>query len=80
MPKEFDDKPFEEQVQWTVNEVRRLKGEVVQSKAEMEARARQTQTDNAVLGRGAERPKKPAAPEPYTLGSILNKHQAGRRI
>ena len=80
MPKEFDDKPFEEQVQWTVNEVRRLKGEVVQSKAEMEARARQTQTDNAVLGRGAERPKKPAAPEAYTLGSILNKQQASRRI
>ncbi len=80
MPKEFDDKPFEEQVQWTVNEVRRLKGEVVQSKAEMEARARKVQTDNAVLGRGGERPKKPAAPEPYTLGSIMNKHQAGRRI
>lgn len=80
MPKEFDDKPFEEQVQWTVNEVRRLKGEVVQNKAEMEARARKTQTDNAVLGRGAERPKKPAAPESYTLGSILNKQQASRRI
>jgi hypothetical protein len=80
MPKEFDDKPFEEQVQWTVNEVRRLKGEVVQSKAEMEARARKVQNDNAVLGRGADRPQKPTAPEPYTLGSILNKHQAGRRI
>jgi hypothetical protein len=80
MPKEFDDKPFGEQVQWTVNEVRRLKGEVVQSKAEMEARARKTQTDNVVLGRGAERPKQPAAPESYTLGSILDKHQAGRRI
>jgi hypothetical protein len=80
MPKEFDDKPFDEQVQWTVNEVRRLKGEVVQSKEEMAARARKTQTDNAVLERGAERPQKPAAPDPYTLGSIMNKHQASRRI
>jgi hypothetical protein len=80
MPKELDGKPFEEQVQWTVNEVRRLKGEVVQSKEEKEARARKAQTENAVLERGGDRPKKPAAPEPYTLGSIMNQHQQRRRI
>lgn len=80
MPKELDDKPFEEQVKWTVNEVRRLKGEVVQSKEELDAKARETQINNSVLPRGGDRPRKPAAPEPYTLGSIMNKHQASRRI
>ncbi|MDI6752765.1 MAG: hypothetical protein QME78_00035 [Thermodesulfobacteriota bacterium] len=80
MPQDLDAKPFEEQVQWTANEVRRLKGEVVQSKAEMDAKAREIQVNNTVLERGSTRPKKKEVPEPYTLGSIMTKHQESRRI
>lgn len=80
MPQDLDAKPFEEQVQWTVNEVRRLKGEVVQSKAEMDAKAREIQVNNTILERGSTRPKKKEVPEPYTLGSIMTKHQESRRI
>jgi len=80
MPKDLDDKPFEDQVQWAVNKVRHLKGQVVQSKEEMDERGRQAQIDNAVLGHGGARPKKAATPEPFTLGSIISKQQATRRI
>ena len=72
MPKEFDDKPFEEQVQWTVNEVRRLKGEVVQSKEERDRQARAAQANNTVMGRGTTQPKKAPEPETFTLGSTMN--------
>ena len=72
MPEELDDKPFEEQVQWTVNEVSRLKGEVVQSKEERDRLARAAQTNNAVMGRGTTQPKKAPEPETFTLGSTMN--------
>jgi hypothetical protein len=77
MPKEYDEKPFEEQVQWCVDEVKRRKGDLVKTKTKDHQK---TQINNAVLERGGERPSKPAAPEPYTLGSIMNKHLERRRI
>jgi hypothetical protein len=52
----------------------------VQGKEVVAARARETQVNNTVLGRGSERPKKQAAPDPYTLGSIMNRHMETRRI
>lgn len=81
LPEEYDEKPFETQVQWTVNEVRRLKGEVVQTKENMDARGKETQKQQAVMGRGAERSRKPAAKdEPYSLGSILDQQWERRRV
>jgi hypothetical protein len=79
MPKEFDDKPFEEQVQWTVNEVRRLKGEVVQSKEERDRLARAAQANNTVMGRGTTQPKKAPEPETFTLGGTMNEILEERR-
>lgn len=79
-PEEIKGKPFEDQVKWVVGEVRRLKGEVAQSTQEAQKRAQETQQQNAVLERGASRPKAPQAPEPFTLGSIMDKHRAARII
>jgi hypothetical protein len=73
-------KPFAEQVNWTVGEVRRLKGEVVQTTDQARQRGQENQKNNSVLEKGANRPHTPPAPEPYTLGSIMNKHQEARRI
>lgn len=80
LPQEMQSKPFDEQVNWTVNEVRRLKGQVVQTKSQQDAMARQEQTRNTVLERGATRPQVPVKSEPVSLGAILNSHKELRRI
>jgi hypothetical protein len=80
MPKELDGKPFEEQVQWAVNEAQEIKRQVLQSREKLDERGRKVQVENAVLERGAERPKTASVSESFTLGSIMNKHLQSRRI
>ncbi|MBI4961034.1 MAG: hypothetical protein HY915_16310 [Desulfovibrio sp.] len=83
IPDDQKSKPFPEQVQWAVGEVRRLKGEIVQGKPGAEEQAREIQKQNAVLERGSTqttRTRKPAEPETYTLGGIINSQMNQRRI
>lgn len=81
MPEDIKAKPFEAQVDWAVNEVRRLTGKVVETVEQARERARRAQANNTVLERGPARPKgKQTSEEPYTLGSLIDKSIAVRRI
>jgi len=76
-------KAFTAQVQWAVDKVRGLKGEMVQNKPGADKQAQEVQRQNTVLERGSSRTtqtKKPSEPEPYTLGGILNQQMNQRRI
>ena len=80
IPDEVMAKPLEEQVEWAVNEVRRLKGEVVKTKEQKDADAKRLQLQNSVLEKGPERVVKPVTKEPYSINTIVTKQQDARRI
>jgi len=78
---ELEAKPLKEQTEWVVNEVRRLTGKVIETKAQRDERARQHQAQNTPLGRGSTRPQTTSTKqEPATLGNILENQRAARRI
>lgn len=80
MPPEVDEKPFDQQVEWVVGEVRRSTGKVIETAEEARARALKAQQDNTVLERGGNKTPVKTQTEPYTLGSILNTQERSRRI
>lgn len=83
IPNEQRSKPFSEQVQWAVGEVRRLKGDMIQGNPGAKARAQEIQRQNAVLERGSSQTtqtRKPPESETYTLGGIINSQLNARRI
>jgi hypothetical protein len=57
---------------------------VVQTQAQREAAARKVQTENAVLGRGNERPaavtRKKEEEAPFTMGGLMEQNLRSRRL
>ena len=79
VPEELQSQPIEAQVEWATAEVRRRKGEVIQTTDAERERARLAQANNTVMGRGTTQPRKAADPETFTLGGILNEVQEERK-
>lgn len=79
VPEELRDKPIEAQVEWTTAEVWRRTGEVVQATEAERERARLTQNNNTVMGRGTTLPRKVVEPETFSLGGVLNEVQEERK-
>ena len=80
IPKELSEKPLKEQVDWAIDEVHRLKGDIVKTKEEKAAEAKKVQLRQQPLERGPERvPAKPSS-EGYSINSIVSKQQETRRI
>jgi len=79
VPEELQSQPIEAQVEWTTAEVRRRKGEVVQTTEAERERARQAQNNNTVMGRGTTQPRKAVEPETFSLGGVLNEVQEERK-
>jgi hypothetical protein len=80
IPPEFVDQPLDDQVGWTVDEVRRLKGEVVKTKEQKAAEAKKLQLQQSVLEKGPERVVPVTTREPYSINAIVQKQQDTRRI
>jgi hypothetical protein len=79
VPEELQSQPIEAQVEWTTAEVRRRKGEVVQTTEAERERARLAQNNNTVMGRGTTQPRKAVEPETFSLGGVLNEVQEERK-
>jgi len=79
VPEELRSQPIEAQVEWAAAEVRRRKGEVVQTTEAERERARQAQNNNTVMGRGTTQPRKAVEPETFSLGGVLNEVQEERK-
>ena len=80
IPENIMTQPLEDQVEWTVDEVRRLKGEVVKTKEQKAADAKRLQLQNSVLEKGPEKVVPTVTKEPYSINTIVNKQQNARRI
>jgi hypothetical protein len=72
VPEELQSKPIEAQIEWATAEVRRRKGEVIQTTDAERERTRLAQANNTVMGRGTTQPRKVADPETYSLNGVLN--------
>jgi hypothetical protein len=79
VPEELQSQPIEAQVEWAAAEVRRRKGEVVQTTEAERERARLAQNNNTVMGRGTTLPRKVVEPETFSLGGVLNEVQEERK-
>lgn len=79
VPEELRSQPIEAQVEWATAEVRRRKGEVIQTTEAERERARLAQNNNTVMGRGTTQPRKVVEPETFSLGGVLNEVQEERK-
>lgn len=85
IPEEMKGKPLAEIADWMVAETRKRTGQVVQTQAQREAAARKVQNENAVMGRGNERPaatvrKKEEENQLFTMRGILDQTLRQRRL
>jgi hypothetical protein len=80
IPAAFQDKPLADQVDWAIDEVRKLKGEVVKTKEQKAAETLRLQQQNAVLEKGPERVISKPKQEAYSLNTIVTKQTEARRI
>lgn len=80
VPTDVAAQPLSDQVSWAVDEVHRLKGEVVKTKEQKAAEAKRLQQQQAPLEAGPTRVVTKPKEESYSINTIVGKQQEARRI